>query len=273
MTSSNDPLPPTHLNAKALSMEEAKTSIPDNQDFPSIAGPEPSPPSRKVALGAWGSVNHLVGHQSRSKGTSGLLTPSSTSCSSEAASTPDTTVKPAAERESVRGGSIDLDPSEKSQSEQPQNPGAAGTGAATEEWALIRVPPSSAQVKTAAVLQAVRGDGLAVLGNFCRNYTSGLTRLDAGAKFQVSARNFAYAQNMARCEPVIFGGCAYAMLQNAVRSDTTEEPFRPTTDIDIRVPFPTKASRKKKGWHQFTHASATRAFEVAQDRVIEMVRA
>jgi len=42
-----------------------------------------------------------------------------------------------------------------------------------------------------------------------------------------------------------------------------------TADIDIKIPFPTRI--KKRGWNQFIHGSATRAFQVAQDRIFELV--
>lgn len=276
MASSNQPLP-TKLKPKPVSPESKLDDILVScAEFPSLKGSDSSPLSRKVALGAWGSVNRLVGH-TPSKVISNSARPES---SAEQHDEPRTSIEApssaGSERETRRGGSTD--PSR--QASTPSPAGQCKEQRATHEidtqQCAIHVPPSEAQVKTAAVLEAVRECSTSLLCNFSGNYTSGLTRLETGAA-KVSAKNLAYARQLARCEPVIFGGFAYAMLRKAVGCGaevaSAADPFRPTTDIDIKVPFPTAASRKKKdGWHQFTHPSATRAFEVAQDRVLEMVK-
>jgi hypothetical protein len=141
------------------------------------------------------------------------------------------------------------------------------------EAVTLDVPVSAAQRKTAKVLEVLLMECIRLMANFSHNYTTGLTRMEA-TSMPEKERNQSAAL-LKRCEPMIYGGAAYSILHRAVanasRSEaaTSPAPFRQTTDIDVRCPFP--ASHKRRGWQHFTHQTAMRAFEVAQDRVLEMV--
>lgn len=142
------------------------------------------------------------------------------------------------------------------------------------KFAPIEAPTSIVQKKRAVVIEVLQMDCIRLLANFAQNYNSGFTRLEG--TLPQEKEKVTYARHLERCVPVIYGGGAYAILHQALSNlspadaGPSEHLFRPTTDIDLRCPFPT-ACGKKKGWHQFAHRSATRGFEVAQDRVLELV--
>lgn len=132
------------------------------------------------------------------------------------------------------------------------------------------VAPTIFQRKKGVVLETMLHDCIRLLGNFAHHYTAGVTRMDATSGRQLKQSKLDYASLLSRCEPVIYGGAAYALLHQAL-TEVNGPPadFRRTVDIDVRVPFPTPVI--KAGWKQFTHGTATRAFEVAQDHVLELV--
>lgn len=142
----------------------------------------------------------------------------------------------------------------------------------------LDVPTSMVQMKRAVVIEVLQMDCIRLLANFSQNYTSGYTRAEVISTLPQEKEKITYARHLERCAPVIYGGGAYAILHQALSNlsppdaGPSENLFRPTTDIDLRCPFPTQHQKKKGwGWSQFTHRSATRAFEVAQDRILELV--
>lgn len=134
----------------------------------------------------------------------------------------------------------------------------------------LDIPTTSVQKKRSVVVETLLVDCIRLLANFTRNYTSGRTRHELQMP---RPKHDALSAQLERCEPVIYGGAAYAILHQALAKhlpDNKDTTFRPTTDIDVHCPFP-YIGKRTKGWQQFTCKSATRAFEVAQDRVLEMV--
>ena len=141
----------------------------------------------------------------------------------------------------------------------------------TSPFTAVAPAQNLAQRKTAAVVATMLQDCVRLLSNFSQNYTGGQTRNQC-AETQKPNRN--HAHPLETCEPVIYGGAAYGILHEALATNSRigapvpEPQFRPTTDIDVKVPFPSPKS--KSGWDQFTHKSAARALRVAQDRVLEL---